>query len=530
MATSEGRVPQSMYDVLYLISESGYLLGNLNPTAEGYYFAWDTVGQKIVYIKEDLDTVIYPEDYTIDKSKCWITVGDQAEAERVAAAGYNLYLERSIDLIRLVDCAVSIDTGAYQLKTLEINGTSVDAKSIVLTGNFGTMSVGIANVNSTVTGSIQNLTVGGSGAAMSINGSVSNVSSSLSNAINMGSTGYVGSINGGSVQTGSGTLISSGSASGASNGVISISNKEAIENIRTQIAGGRTFAGETITLSNDINMAGIAFQPISNNSRSVKSMKNAEDGWFQGEFDGKGHTIQNFTTNGFSIAGLNAGTNGTSEPFNGSVYNEAVYGLFGALYIPDGETVVIKNLTIQAAIDMTIDEAEEYVGDSVGALIGFALGAGTLKIENVHITGFVNGYDGVAGFIGRAYGISADNANPSSNKYLDLGFTDKTAHNLTIIFNNCTNDATITGVRKTGAFIGSASCINREFHDCVNNGNITCLGVLRDKELGASSAQEKTVAANGSSYYQAGVFMDNSTVARLSFEGITNNGTIKVGE
>ncbi|MBO4429376.1 MAG: type II secretion system protein, partial [Clostridia bacterium] len=84
MATSEGRVPGSMYDVLYLVSESGYLLGNLNPTAEGYYYAWDSQGEKIVYIREDLDTVVYPEDYTIDKSKCWITVGDKEEAERVA--------------------------------------------------------------------------------------------------------------------------------------------------------------------------------------------------------------------------------------------------------------------------------------------------------------------------------------------------------------------------------------------------------------------------------------------------------------
>ena len=31
MAIAEGRIPQSMYDVLYLSSESGYLIENLNP-------------------------------------------------------------------------------------------------------------------------------------------------------------------------------------------------------------------------------------------------------------------------------------------------------------------------------------------------------------------------------------------------------------------------------------------------------------------------------------------------------------------
>ncbi|MBO4501428.1 MAG: hypothetical protein J5760_04220, partial [Clostridia bacterium] len=136
MATSEGRIPGSMYDVLYLVNEAGYRLENLNPTAEGYYFAWDSVGQKIVYIKEDLDTVIYPEDYTIDKSKCWITVGDKEEAERVANAGYNLYLEKNIDLIELHNVAVSIDTGAFTLGSLVVDGQAVDQKSVVINGKF----------------------------------------------------------------------------------------------------------------------------------------------------------------------------------------------------------------------------------------------------------------------------------------------------------------------------------------------------------------------------------------------------------
>ena len=31
-AKAEGRIPGSMYDVLYLINEAGYILENLNPT------------------------------------------------------------------------------------------------------------------------------------------------------------------------------------------------------------------------------------------------------------------------------------------------------------------------------------------------------------------------------------------------------------------------------------------------------------------------------------------------------------------
>ncbi len=508
MATSEGRVPQSMYDVLYLVNEAGYRLENLNPTAEGYYFAWDSEGQKMVYIKEDLDTVMYPEDYTIDKSKCWITVGDKDEAERVAQAGYNLYLEKNIDLIELHNVAVSIDTGAFRLGSLVVDGQVADAKSVVLSGNFGETSLNCSNTSFSTSGNISNLSIGSNTAAMSINGNVGSVSSSINNTT-MSSTGAIGSITSGSVTNSAGTTFTntSGSVTGAVNGVVSVSTKEAIENIRTQIANGRNFEGETVKLDNDINMSGIAFQPISNYDRDHKSATETKN-WFQGTLDGNGKTIKGFSTSGFSIAGLNAGTNSTSATFGGTTYSEAVYGLLGTVYVPEGETVIIKNLTIETAVDMTIDDGNKYVGDSVGGLIGFAYGAGTLQIENVTISGTVNGYDGVAAFIGRAYGASK-------------------TKKLTINYINCTNNAVVNGVRKTGAFLGSASNTVKSFTNCTNNGNITCYGVDRDRALGCDVS---ATAVNGSSYYQAGVIMDDGTVARLTVDGVTNNGTIKVGE
>jgi prepilin-type N-terminal cleavage/methylation domain-containing protein len=501
MATSEGRVPGSMYDVLYLVSESGYLLGNLNPTAEGYYFAWDTVGQKIVYIREDLDTIIYPEDYTIDKSKCWITVGNKEEAERVAAAGYNLYLENNIDLIELHNVAVSIDTGAYKLGSLVVDGQVADQKAVVLSGNFGTTTLNASNTTFSTTGSISSLNVGSNTAALNINGNVASLSSSISNTT-MSQTGAIGSITSGSVTNSQGTTFtsSSGSVSGAVDGVITVGSKEDIENIRTQIKNGRDFAGETIKIPNDINMAGIAFQPISNFDRDHKAAADIKS-WFKGTLDGQGNTIKNFSTNGFAIAGLNAGTNDSSVSFNGTTYNEAVYGLLGTVYVPEGETVTIKNLTIDTAIDMVIDDANQYVGDSVGALIGFVYGAGTLNIENVTINGAVNGFDGVSAFIGRAYGLSK-------------------TKKLTINYKNCTNNATVTGIRKTGGFLGSGGTTNNcdiTFTNCVNNGDITCQAKAKEIEIGGPGA--------GSGYYLAGAGLYNDAVTA----GITNNGKVKVG-
>ena len=514
MAVSEGRVPASMYDVLYLVNEAGYRLENLNPTAEGYYFAWDSEGQKMVYIREDLDTIIYPEDYKIDKSKCWITVGDAEEFKRVANAGYGVYLEKNIEEeIELHNVAPNVDTGEFTLFSLKIDGQVVDAQTSILRGNFGSTSLNIGNASYTMSGAIQTLTVGSNVAGMTINGNIGSVSSSISNAnlVQVTSTGAIGSITSGSVSNSAGTTFtsSSGAVSGAVDGVVNVSTKEDIENIRTQIANGRTFEGETISLPNDINMAGIAFQPVSNYSRETGSVKNAgHDDWFQGDFDGNNHTIKNFSTNGFSIKGLNAGTNGTSSKF-ATVYNEAVYGLFGTVFVPAGETIEIKNLTIEADIDMVIDDANKYVGDSVGALIGYAYGEGTLKITNVTINGIVNGYDGIAAFIGRAYGES------SSKK-------------LTIEFKDCINNATVNAVRKCGVFLGSASNTNKTFNNCYNNANITCWGKQKDLNLGCKD--DLSSKENGKGYYQAGIIMDDGTVARLTVDGVENSGIIKVGE
>lgn len=530
MATSEGRVPGSMYDVLYLVSESGYLLGNLNPTAEGYYYAWDSQGQKIVYIREDLDTVVYPEDYTIDKSKCWITVGDKEEAERVAAKGYNLYLEKNIDSIELHDVVVSIDTGAFKLGSLTVNGEAANQKDVILAGNFGTTTLDIKNASFSNTGTISTLNVGSNTASMSINGNVGSLSSSISSTT-MSSTGAIGAITSGSVTAGSTTFTSTDAPTGgtgvtgsvANGGIVSIKDKEAIENIRTQIAGGRTFAGETVQLANDVNMAGIAFQPISNYSRDDVGTK-----YFQGTFDGQGHTIENFSTTGFSITGLNAGTNSSTPYFGASktMYNEAVYGLFGSV-----KNTTIKNLNVTCAIDIVLDDANHYVGDSIGGIVGYAMGD-FIVFENCTVSGYINGYDGVGGLLGRTKAARTE-------------------------FINCTNNANVTGVRKTGAFVGSSYDANREvvYTNCVNNGNITCLGIEKDVELGcwgtinsvATLMSTRTdvfnATKNGTGYYTVsasnGEFASASQGTRaykagvcnkVTVDGFTNNGVIKLGD
>jgi len=41
MTHSEGNVPEDMRDVLVILNEPEFILENLNPTTNGYYFVWD---------------------------------------------------------------------------------------------------------------------------------------------------------------------------------------------------------------------------------------------------------------------------------------------------------------------------------------------------------------------------------------------------------------------------------------------------------------------------------------------------------
>ena len=502
-AKAEGRIPGSMYDVLYLINEAGYILENLNPTSQGFYYAWDQKENSIIYIQDDLKTVRFPEDYNLTQSDCWVTVGDSEEAKKIAAEGFNLYLENDIAKIEL-DNVVSVDTGAFKCEKIIMNGTVTEATATSkwLIGNFGDVKVNASGANVSMRGVISNLEVTGSNATIGISGTVGSyvpsagVTSTVSNAGMIGNVTGAGNItNNGVISSSTGSSTITGNNVGNVDGhVIEASTKEDLESIRTQVGSGkRNFSGETIKLANDINLNGIAFQPISNNWRK----ESVSDTWFQGTFDGQGHTIQNFSNSGFSITGLNAGTNKTSVSFGESKtqYNEAVYGLFASVY-----NATIKNLKVTADINMMIDNANKYVGDSVGAIIGF--GMGNVTIENCTVSGSVNAYDGVAAFVGRFYGEQ-------------------------LTFINCTNNANVTGARKTSAFVGTIASAKVSYTNCTNNGTIICLGVDADRALGATDITDKSV--NGNGYYKAAVGSCNGKAENITGT-ITNNGTVKIGD
>ena len=49
MAESDGVEVEDVSDVLVIINEAGYIIENLNPTTQGYYFAWDSESNQVLF-------------------------------------------------------------------------------------------------------------------------------------------------------------------------------------------------------------------------------------------------------------------------------------------------------------------------------------------------------------------------------------------------------------------------------------------------------------------------------------------------
>ncbi len=143
---------------------------------------------------------------------------------------------------------------------------------------------------------------------------------------------------------------------------------------------GKDYAGETIVLTKDIDLAGINWAPIGNFTYDINTNG---DGYvygetFKGTFDGQGHTIKNLYVNAPNTSGV---------------------GLFG--YVT-GATV--KNLTIENVKLEALSHAAAFV----------ARARGTSTVTNCNLTGDIdiNAYWAyVAGIVGKAYAINLDNCN-----------------------------------------------------------------------------------------------------------------------
>ena len=139
---------------------------------------------------------------------------------------------------------------------------------------------------------------------------------------------------------------------------VTIATKDAFLAFRDAVNGGKSYSGEVLKLTADIDLAGESWQEIGRASSTSSAGSNV----FKGTFNGDGHTISNMTTN--------------LEPTSG--YVDMQGGLFGNL----GDGAVVKNFTLTGSMSITnkssASGSSAYFGSVANAVSGTGL------IQNVY--------------------------------------------------------------------------------------------------------------------------------------------------
>jgi len=157
---------------------------------------------------------------------------------------------------------------------------------------------------------------------------------------------------------------------------------------------GKTFAGEAVMLTADINLGGIDWAPIGQTGATQ----------FHGVFDGQGHTIRNMTVNNASVdAYCASGLFGWIESANAVVRNVTVADASVAGHHNVGAIAGWANCTIEncTVVDSTITATyanNDADGDKVGGILGYSNDAKMLNNKVVNCT--INGNRDVGGIVG----------------------------------------------------------------------------------------------------------------------------------
>ncbi len=129
-----------------------------------------------------------------------------------------------------------------------------------------------------------------------------------------------------------------------------LTTSEQLAGLGELVDGGNTFEGKTITLSKNLDLAGVVFEPIGSYRKDTS---------FKGTFDGQNHTISGMSQNTWALD-------------NGYYYSDCGLGFFGAV-----EDATIKNLIIDRA---------DISGESALCGTVAAVSGGKTTFENITVT------------------------------------------------------------------------------------------------------------------------------------------------
>lgn len=487
-----------MYDVLIALEQGGFKLENLNPRADGNVFAWDKANNQIVYLeKGSAKPIFQAKEIGANKGDLYITT---RKAEVFADyPGYSYYFASDISGNITLDEGSCLDTGEFALngdvsvktnKDVEIQGTingtiTVDSASGKITNYSVVENVVIVNTAATSyheRGHVAAMEIKDSLAGKVVLENDAYVEKLTNNKTNgtVESKGYVKAVEGKDTSV---TATQSGY-------VLEIGTYDQLVNFRNKVNAGASYSGMTVNLTADIDISERAWTPI---GAAYRKDIDANAKVFQGTFDGQGHKITGLTNTGFKISSVFKGSNKTTP----EGYSEYVFGLFGSVYNATIKNIVMANVNV----DLACDEKEKVVGDSVGAIVGFAAGDETtgVTIDSCKVlSGSIVGYDAVAGIIGRTYSAKTT-------------------------INKCENAATVTAIRRACGILGFASFPKANIvaiTDCKNSGNVKQTGTP------TTDPAEKGQEGNYGYYKVAGLAIYQAKSKIIDTTGSSNTGTV----
>ena len=142
LAAEVGSEPENMEHVLDVLAESGFVLANLNPSTEGYFYVWEKKSNQIMLMDSDFNVYYNSARYDENNWTLWAAVsrGSAAEALQKADVAVNWYVAEAIT----ADVSLNYVADFIVAEGMTFNG------NVTMAGNNGADAIVQGSVNGTL--------------------------------------------------------------------------------------------------------------------------------------------------------------------------------------------------------------------------------------------------------------------------------------------------------------------------------------------------------------------------------------------
>ena len=266
-----------------------------------------------------------------------------------------------------------------------------------------------------------------------------------------------------------------------------ITTAEELAWVAEQTNAGNGFQGQTLVVSNDIDLQNVAWTPIGTESNP-----------FKGTFDGAGHTISNLSVD---------------------TPDEKFAGLFGRSVSP----AVLKNVTVENAAVKGLSQVGAIAGSAYTGSVENCHVKGLVQIEGNYHVGGISGY-GYATFTGCSVigneGSYVKGVYKQDNLEGDavggiVGYAPEKGSTENKVISDCEAKIDVVGSRKVGGIVGHAGT-NANVYNCRYTGNVS------------TNASEEYIAGNPGKIMVGGIVgeVTSGTTVYIKETTITAGSTV----